>query len=106
VILDMRDIDVPASEQGSGWMIKPEAACKGDVCVPVPGGFSLPATAERLGMAVVGDAATGLSAVGPESFGGRALVSAEALELPFSSDFDTHVAALQPGQYYPKSLTP
>ena len=81
VILDTLDIDVSTFERGTGWTIKPEGACKGDVCVPLPGGFSLEATAERLGMAIVTDEATGLTALGPESIGGRALVSAEAPEL-------------------------
>ena len=44
-------------------------------------GFDLLATTDRLGMAVVHDADAGLWAIGPESFGGRALVSAEAPEL-------------------------
>ncbi len=44
-------------------------------------GFDLLATADRLGMAVVHDAEDGLWAIGPESFGGRALVSAEAPDL-------------------------
>ncbi len=84
MILDTHDIDVLAFERGTGWTIKPKGACKGDVCVPLPGGFSLADTTRRLGMAVVVDSSTGLSAVGPESFGGRALVSAEAPELVLS----------------------
>ncbi|HEX4431930.1 MAG TPA: hypothetical protein VHZ96_21860 [Frankiaceae bacterium] len=67
----------------TGWEIKPEGACKADVCVPLdrPGDFDLMATADRLGMAVVADSEAGLWAIGPESLGGRALVSAEAPEL-------------------------
>ena len=65
---------------GTGWEIKPEGACKSEVCVPLgaPNGFDPLATAERLGMAVVSEAKAGLWAFGPESLGGRALVSAEA----------------------------
>jgi hypothetical protein len=81
VILDTLDIDVSAFEQGTGWTIKPEGACKGEVCVPLPGGFSLAGATERLGMAVVTDDVTGLTSVGPASLGGRALASAEAPEL-------------------------
>jgi hypothetical protein len=84
VILDTLDIDVSAFARGTGWTIKPEGACKGDVCVPLPDGFSLAEAAQRLGMAVVTDGSTGLSAVGPESLGGRALVSADAPELVLS----------------------
>jgi hypothetical protein len=81
VLTDTLDIDAASFERATGWAIKPEGACKGDVCVPLPGGFSLTDAAERLGMAVVTDEATGWSAVGPESLGGRALVTAEAPEL-------------------------
>ena len=68
---------------GTGWVIKPEGACKADVCVPLGrnAGFDLMATADRLGMALVHDVDAGLWAVGPESFGGRALVSAQGPEL-------------------------
>ena len=62
----------------TGWEIKPEGACKADVCVPLPGEFDLMAAADRLGMAVVQDREAGLWAIGPESLGGRALMSAEA----------------------------
>ena len=52
-----------------------------------------PATTDRLGMAVVHDADAGLWAIGPESFGGRALVSAEAPELVLD-DLDGNAFAL------------
>jgi hypothetical protein len=67
---------------GTGWEIKPDGACKGEVCVPLGGGdFDLAATAERLGMAIVHDESSGRWAIGPESLGDRALVTAEAPEL-------------------------
>ena len=83
MILESLDITPDEFAEGTGWAIKPEGACKADVCVPLaPGsGFDLLATADRLGMAMVHDAEAGLWAIGPESFGGRALVSAEAPEL-------------------------
>jgi hypothetical protein len=83
MIVDRIDIDADAFEQATGWQIKPEGACKGDVCVPLDRstGFDLVATADRLGMAIVADADTGLWAIGPASLGGRALTTAEAPEL-------------------------
>jgi hypothetical protein len=81
MILDRRDIDVPAFEAATGWAIKPEGACKGDVCVPLHGEFDALSVADRLGMAVVHDEARGLWAFGPESIGGRALATAVAPEL-------------------------
>lgn len=81
MILDSLDIDAATFREGTGWNIKPEGACKGEVCVPLQStgaGFDLAATADRLGMAIVSDSAAGVHAVGPESFGGTALVTAEA----------------------------
>ena len=83
MILD--DLDVPAAvfSAGTGWDIKPEGACRGEVCVPLDrtAGFDLPSVAARLRMALVTDGETGLSALGPATLGDRALLSAEAPEL-------------------------
>lgn len=78
-----RTLDISAEEfaSGTGWDIKPEGACKGEVCVPLPDGYSAAHAADRLGMAIVGDDASGLSAIGPESLSGRALVTAQAPEV-------------------------
>lgn len=75
---------------GTGWVVKPSGACKGEHCVPLPpdartdtGDLDVRVVAERLGMAVVADG--DLIAVGPETaVTGRALVTAAApeLELP------------------------
>ena len=79
------DIDVSkeAFAAGTGWEIKPEGACKGEVCVPLDqsGPFDVELTADRLRMAVVHDEDQGLWAIGPESLGDRALVTADAPEL-------------------------
>ena len=82
MIIDSLDIDADTFRAGTGWDIKPQGACKGEVCVPLGAtqsdAFDLTATANRLGMAVVSDEAAGVHAVGPESFSGTALVTAEA----------------------------
>lgn len=79
MITDHLDIRADEFEQATGWQIKPEGACKGEVCVPLGGGaFDMSTAAERLGMAVVSEPALGLFAVGPESIGGRALATADA----------------------------
>jgi hypothetical protein len=78
-------------EMGTGWSIKPQGACRGDVCVPLPaevrttdGRLDATAVAARLGMPVVTDDAQGISALGPATQGGQALTTAVApeLELP------------------------
>jgi hypothetical protein len=74
-------------EDETGWLLKPQGACRGDVCVPLPDGaidgddVDVAAVAARLGMPIVEDADTGLWALGPETLSGRALASAEAPEL-------------------------
>jgi hypothetical protein len=77
-------------ERRTGWELKPEGACKGEMCVPMPQGatrngeLDVSAVAERLGMPLVRDDKHGVWALGPESVGGKALSSALApdLELP------------------------
>ena len=85
MIVDRLDIDAAAFELATGWKIKPEGACKGDVCVPLDrsagAGFNLVATTERLGMAIVADTEAALWSIGPASLGGRSLTTAEAPEL-------------------------
>ena len=74
-------------QRRTGWVIKPEGACKGDVCLPLrvdvsrDGTVDLAALAELLGMPLVRDTDHELWALGPESLGGRALTTAAAPEL-------------------------
>ena len=92
IVTSLEDgVDVAAFERQTGWAIKPQGACKGDVCVPLPstadGGAGLTATVlrDRLGMPLVGDDALGVWALGPATVGsGRALETPAApeLELP------------------------
>jgi hypothetical protein len=81
MILTSTDISAEEFAAGTGWQIKPEGACRGDVCVPLPesDGFDVTSVAERLGMALVQD--DGLWALGPASLGGRALPTAQAPDL-------------------------
>jgi hypothetical protein len=83
VITASLEITAEDFTSATGWEIKPEGACKGEVCVPLESadGFDLAATAKRLRMAVVHDEEAGLWAIGPESLGDRALVSAESPEV-------------------------
>ncbi|MGD2102003.1 MAG: ResA-like WAxxUGC motif-containing protein, partial [Acidimicrobiia bacterium] len=67
---------------------KPEGACKGDICIPMP--FEPGETvdvrkmSEHMGLPLVHDPEVGLFSLGPESLSSRTLVTAEApeLELP------------------------
>ena len=83
MILDSLDVSPERFAAETGWAIKPEGACKAEVCVPLErsGAFDVVSTAHRLGMALVHDEQAGLWALGPETIGERALISAEAPEL-------------------------
>jgi hypothetical protein len=85
MILDDLTIARAAFESGTGWQLKPEGACKGDVCIPLdpaPGRMvDVPAIARAMGLPLAEEASHQLWALGPESIGGRALTTAEAPEL-------------------------
>jgi hypothetical protein len=85
-------IDPHTFETAAGWAIKPQGACKAELCVPLPdeartsdGQVDVRVVAARLGMPIVHDEGSGVSALGPETaLTGRALSTAVApeLELP------------------------
>ena len=85
-------LDQPPSEleRRTGWAVKPEGACRGEVCVPLPERVDVTELARRLRMPLVGDQNTGVWALGPEA-GGHALRNPELpdLVLPdrFGGDF-------------------
>lgn len=83
MILESQVVDAAALAARTGWVVKPEGACKGDVCVPLPSGpLTADVLSERLGMPLVHDSEHGVWALGPETgFGGRALTTAEAPDL-------------------------
>jgi hypothetical protein len=88
VILESLDVDLDQLEARTGWAIKPQGACKGEVCVPLPVGAVAHGTvdahvlAERLGMPLIEDSAYGVWALGPEtSVTGRSLTTAVAPDI-------------------------
>jgi hypothetical protein len=101
VIVNELEVDAAAFEAATGWAVRPEGACRGEVCVPLPseaspaaGRLDLGVVARRLGMAIARDDEHGLLATGPETTTtGRALTSAHAppLELP---DLDGNLVSL------------
>ena len=69
-----------------GWDIKPEGACQGEWCLPVPiddeaAGFEVKTLAKALRMPLVEEPELGLCALGPSAVAGHALISAKAPEL-------------------------
>jgi hypothetical protein len=81
VIVDSPELPIGDFERQTGWLLKPEGACRGGVCVPLPPQertIHLGLVAERLGMGVVHDEGHCLWAVGPSTVNGRALESTKA----------------------------
>jgi len=96
MILDELQVATERFERETGWALKPEGACRGEICVPMAGvgdTVDVAAVADRLGMPLVHDEEAGLWALGPASFSGHALPTAVApeLELP---DVDGNVFRL------------
>ena len=63
-------------ESRTGWVIKPEGACRAEQCVPLPEPFDVRELAKRLGMPLIEDVRHGLWALGPQAEP-RTLSSAE-----------------------------
>jgi hypothetical protein len=83
----LRSLRIPKREfeAGTGWQLKPEGACQGDICIPLsqPAGdvVDVAAVADDMGMPLVTATGQDLWALGPAAIGGRALASAQAPEL-------------------------
>jgi hypothetical protein len=93
VLLDRLDLTPDEIRRRTGWDIKAEGACKGEICVPLPdlpvgadGTIDMRLFAEHMAMPLVTDDKHDLSAMGPRA-AGRVLddVAFPALALP---DFD------------------
>jgi len=91
VILTSLSVEAGELQQRTGWQLRAEGACKGQICVPLAGtGAELrpdgtidaTALAARLGMPLVADTEAAIWSLGPESaVTGRALTTAEAPNL-------------------------
>ena len=73
-------------EAGTGWELRPEGACRGEVCIPLvdpPEGdtVDVAALAGQMNLPLVADENHAVWAVGPATIGGRTLVTAEAPDL-------------------------
>ena len=83
----LRSLNIPRTEfeAGTGWSLKPQGACQGEVCIPLSHPASDPVDVARvageIGMPLAASPEHGLWALGPVSIGARALASAEAPDL-------------------------
>jgi hypothetical protein len=106
LILKSLDVGLDELTTRTGWSVKPQGACKGEVCVPLPAGAVTAAgtidarvLADRLGMPLVADDAHSVWALGPETaITGRALTTAVAPDilLPDLQGRDLRIADLRP----------
>jgi hypothetical protein len=81
VIQDSPGLPIEDFERETGWLLGPEGACRGGVCVPLPAQgatVDIAVLAEHLGMGVVHDERHDLWAIGPSTVSGRALELADA----------------------------
>jgi hypothetical protein len=79
MLLEQLNVTPEELRQATGWEIKAEGACKGDVCVPLPDNAGSPGStidlrlfADHMGMPLVTDDKHGLWALGPRA-GGRVM---------------------------------
>jgi hypothetical protein len=100
MILKTRSIDPEELERPTGWLIKPEGACKRERCVSLPTTVGSPVDAhvlgDRIGMPLVHDELSGPWCLGPET-GGHALTSVEtpALVLPDIHGREFHLRSVR-----------
>jgi hypothetical protein len=89
MILDDLIVGADAFAARTGWDMKPQGACKGEVCVPMPpeirvdgNRLDVRVVSERLGMPLVHDDTHGVWALGPETaVTGRVLTTAQMPEV-------------------------
>ncbi len=105
MILESLSVSPAAFTARTGWEIKPEGACKGEVCVPLPGAhqpdgnLDVAELSERLGMPLVRNEAADLFALGPETgITGKALTTAQVpdIVLPDLAGNPVRLADLRP----------
>ena len=75
MILKTLFVDTKELERRTGWVMKPEGACKGELCVPLPTMTSTSQVdacvlAERLSMPLLHDEVHDVWCLGPEAGGG------------------------------------
>ncbi len=85
MLLDHLQISRREFEDGTGWELKPEGACRGEVCIPLPDAVGetvdVTSLADAMGLPLVAASADGPWALGPWGGSGRTLIDARAPEL-------------------------
>ena len=78
-------IDKESFEQATGWELKDQTACKGDICIPLAAEhgekLDLDQISEEIGLPLVAEPEHELWILGPGIFGTNAISSAECPDL-------------------------
>jgi hypothetical protein len=97
MLLKSLTLPVAEFEQGTGWKIKPEGACKGDICIPLRGQsgdtLDVELLARDMGLPLASEASEQCWALGPDTVGGKTLATAVAPDLTLP-DLDGNLFAL------------
>ena len=84
MLLNSLELTRDVFEAGTGWALKPEGACRGDVCIPLKEPLSdtvdVASIAQQMGLPLIHDEAGGVWSLGPWGGSGRTLAGAEAPE--------------------------
>ena len=95
----LRSLHISKSEfeAGTGWILKPEGACQGHVCIPLSQRageiVDVASIAHDMAMPLVASEEHHMWALGPATIGSRALASAEAPDLKLP-DLDGNLFSL------------
>ncbi len=85
MLLTSLQIPTQEFETGTGWQIKPEGACKGDICIPLKNAptdmVDIEQVAADMNLPLVAEPEAGIWSLGPDSIGGRTLSTAKAPNL-------------------------
>ena len=85
MLLKSLHIPVPDFEKATGWLLKPEGACKGDVCIPLKQQptelIDIEKLAADMGLPLVAEPDHNIWSLGPDSIGGKTLATAQAPNL-------------------------
>jgi hypothetical protein len=101
MLLRSLTIDRREFEAGTGWQLKPEGACQGDICIPLStragDTIDVRQVAKDIGMPLVRAEGHDLWALGPAAPGNKALTTATApdLRLPDLAGNTFHLSSLK-----------
>ena len=97
MLLHSLTLPVADFEKATGWQIKPEGACKSDVCIPLRGQtgstLNVELLAKDMHLPLVAEDSEQCWALGPESIGGKTLTTALAADMTLP-DLDGNLFSL------------